>query len=161
MSLKQHGHFATNGFMFPLFRQMLQSVKIYIYIYIYMCVCVCVVRVVVVVRDGLVIFDKLTREHPILCQWIFRTFRTEQYQLSISCYVYCGAIVIVSIHAELLQYSPYFVFHQVSIFLRYVFQHNILSLKIQLTYTFRPVSYNHNWLKYVYLWAWCSIYFYT
>ena len=25
MSLKQHGHFATNGFVFPLFRQMLQN----------------------------------------------------------------------------------------------------------------------------------------
>ena len=27
MSLKQHGHFATNGFMFPLFRQMLQNTE--------------------------------------------------------------------------------------------------------------------------------------
>ena len=27
MSLKQHGHFATNGFVFPLFRQMLQNTE--------------------------------------------------------------------------------------------------------------------------------------
>ena len=27
MSLKQHGHFATNGFVFPLIRQMLQNTQ--------------------------------------------------------------------------------------------------------------------------------------
>ena len=27
MSLKQHGHFATNGFVFPLFKQMLQNTE--------------------------------------------------------------------------------------------------------------------------------------
>ena len=27
MSLKQHGHFATNGIVFPLFRQMLQNTE--------------------------------------------------------------------------------------------------------------------------------------
>ena len=27
MSLKQHGHFATNGFVFPLLRQMLQNTE--------------------------------------------------------------------------------------------------------------------------------------
>ena len=49
MSLKQHGHSATNGFVFPLFRQMLIdhsychiSVCKQVYIYISVCVYVCV-----------------------------------------------------------------------------------------------------------------------